>query len=289
MWAASACHGPGAGHVEAARRGACRELLTMPFGHDSRKPDVEMRLCGQCHRLPAQVKPERITADDPSLVRSQPVGLMQSARYRKSGHGLSCSSCHDSHAGGPTASGYEAACLACHQGPAQPSCKVSAATGCIGCHMPRREVSPGIMMTDHWIRARHESANGPALQSGSAPQPAAQAGAHSVRFALCGAGRLKTLHRTPGKAHISVTIAYILSRWCVVLSCEGRHLTSGHRERRNDRRPGRALLPALNAEELPGRRRSGIVPDALRWPSAVAGLPVPRGKSGNAGEFPPLV
>jgi Cytochrome c554 and c-prime/Doubled CXXCH motif (Paired_CXXCH_1) len=149
------CHGPGRTHVEAAKRGSAAEFLAMPFGLDRGNIDDEIRMCGACHRLPANVELERIAADDPSLVRFPPVGLLQSACYRMSPGALSCSSCHDPHARTSTdLAGYEAVCLSCHRARSPTSCNVSPATGCIPCHMPRRDVSHGVLMTDHWIRTR---------------------------------------------------------------------------------------------------------------------------------------
>ena len=102
-----------------------------------------------------------IRADNPGLVRFQPIGLMQSACFRKSPGSLTCSTCHDPHARTSTdLPAYEAVCLSCHQGPSQTRCKVEPATGCVGCHMPRRDATRGMMMTDHWIRSRPETADG---------------------------------------------------------------------------------------------------------------------------------
>ena len=149
------CHGPGRTHVEAARRGAENAELAMPFGLEPRKPLDEIRMCGSCHRLPETVGRALIRPENPTLVRFQPVGLMQSACYRKSKGTLSCASCHDPHAKTSTdLPAYEAACLSCHEGPSQTPCKVSPETGCVGCHMPRRDATRGMMMADHWIRSR---------------------------------------------------------------------------------------------------------------------------------------
>jgi hypothetical protein len=153
------CHGPGRTHAEAARRGAEGEALGMPFGIGRWKADDEIRLCGACHRLPETVGPALIRPGNPLLVRLQPVGLMQSACYRKSQGALSCSTCHDPHARTSTdLPAYEAVCLSCHLGTSRTACKVSPSTGCVGCHMPRRDASRGMMMTDHWIRSRPENA-----------------------------------------------------------------------------------------------------------------------------------
>ncbi|GAC1468703.1 MAG: multiheme c-type cytochrome [Isosphaeraceae bacterium] len=153
------CHGPGQSHIERARRGAEGETLAMPFGLGGRSTGDEIRLCGACHRLPETVDPAMIQPGNSGLVRFQPVGLMQSACYRKSRGALSCSTCHDPHARvSSDLSAYETVCLSCHQGAAKTACKVGSATGCVGCHMPRRDASRGMLMSDHWIRSRPETA-----------------------------------------------------------------------------------------------------------------------------------
>jgi hypothetical protein len=99
---------------------------------------------------PASIVPENTT-----LVRHQPVGLMQSACYTRTGGGLSCSTCHDPHARPSTdTAAYEAVCRSCHEGPKKTTCPVDPKAGCVGCHMPRRETTRGMRLTDHWIRTR---------------------------------------------------------------------------------------------------------------------------------------
>jgi hypothetical protein len=94
-----------------------------------------------------------IRIDNAALVRHQPVGLMQSACFRKGDGKLSCSTCHDPHARSSTDRvAYNANCLACHSAPRQAACPVSSLDGCVDCHMPRRDVGRGMMMSDHWIR-----------------------------------------------------------------------------------------------------------------------------------------
>src|SRR5262249_22814484 len=103
------CHGPARAHVESARRGAVGEALAMPAGPARWSATDELRTCGRCHRLPEMGDPSLIRTDNPVLVRFQPVGLMQSACYRKS-DGLSCMTCHDPHARtSRNSAGYEAA------------------------------------------------------------------------------------------------------------------------------------------------------------------------------------
>jgi hypothetical protein len=149
------CHGPGRDHVAAARRGANRAALAMPLGPGRSSPAEELRACGECHRLPEMVTPGGIRVDNAALVRHQPVGLMQSACFVESGGALGCTTCHDPHdRTSGDAAAYEAACLKCHSGPSRTSCPTSPRSGCVACHMPRRDVARGMLMTDHWIRAR---------------------------------------------------------------------------------------------------------------------------------------
>ena len=155
------CHGFGRDHVEAARAG--RSDLAMGFGPGRWTVDGQMRLCGQCHRYPGlleglgvlQVHPSKIRPDNPEIVRFQPVGLMQSACYTKSGGQLSCVTCHDPHSrASKDRAGYEAACLSCHGQSGQTRCSVSPTSGCVDCHMPREDSGQGVLFTDHWIRPR---------------------------------------------------------------------------------------------------------------------------------------
>jgi hypothetical protein len=156
------CHGPARAHIAAAHAGAKPAALTLPFGPDRSSPGDELRLCGRCHRLPETIGRDLIRPENPTLVRFQPVGLMQSACYRQSEGKLTCSTCHNPHTRPSTdVREYESICLSCHQPPGQTSCPVSPATGCIGCHMPRRDATRGMMLSDHWIRARPESRSGP--------------------------------------------------------------------------------------------------------------------------------
>jgi predicted CXXCH cytochrome family protein len=168
------CHGPGKSHVEAARAGAPDVKLAMPFGPGRSTTDQQLRRCGACHRLPSMGDASLIRVDNPVLVRFQPVGLLQSACYQKSAGALSCVTCHDPHSRTSTSQAdYEAVCLSCHQGPSKTPCKVSPATACLGCHMPRRDVSRGMLLTDHWIRipAANLSAAGEGLSSRDSPGP----------------------------------------------------------------------------------------------------------------------
>lgn len=145
------CHGPGQEHVAAARRGD--NELRMPFGPGRYAADLQMRLCGQCHRHPDMAPAGTIRPDNLEIVRFQPVGLMQSKCYTRSRGALSCTTCHDPHA--PASNdhaSYEAACLSCHRARQQAVCPVSPSTGCISCHMPERDSGQKILFHDHWIR-----------------------------------------------------------------------------------------------------------------------------------------
>jgi len=148
------CHGPGRAHVQARRQRTEEKASALPFGGGHSKPADEIRMCGACHRLPETVDRAMIVPENPTLVRFQPVGLMQSACYQKSQGTLSCTTCHDPHARTSTdLPAYDAICLSCHQGPERTACNISPVTGCVGCHMPKRDASRGMMMVDHWIRA----------------------------------------------------------------------------------------------------------------------------------------
>jgi hypothetical protein len=150
------CHGPGRGHVAAARAG--RTDLTMPFGANNWTAQAQLALCGQCHRHPSRALPGIIRADNPFLARFQPVGLSQSKCYAQSNGSLSCVTCHDPHRrASPDRTSYEVACLSCHGESARARlCSISPRSGCIDCHMPKVDSGQRVFYTDHWIRVRSE-------------------------------------------------------------------------------------------------------------------------------------
>jgi hypothetical protein len=157
------CHGPARAHVEAARRGSSGDDLAMPMGPGRWTAESQLKLCGQCHRHPDTEPADAIRTDNRDIIRFQPVGLMQSACYKKSDGRLSCLNCHDPHARpSDDPSFYEKACLECHGRGAAPTeapgaglkrvpCPVSPRSGCIDCHMRRRETGQQVLYTDHWI------------------------------------------------------------------------------------------------------------------------------------------
>jgi hypothetical protein len=165
------CHGPGREHVAAARRGADEPDLTLPFGPERWTAEGLLQMCGACHRLPSAAQAAQIRTDNPLLIRFQPVGLMQSLCFQKSGGKLSCVNCHDPHARVSTdRASYDTSCLSCHAGTRRPApaaepivttskpCPVSPASHCVECHMPRLDGGQGIMFSDHWIRVRRHGA-----------------------------------------------------------------------------------------------------------------------------------
>jgi hypothetical protein len=163
------CHGPGSEHARlmADEDSSIRTMESPTARHLGKmfskqwSPMDEIRLCGQCHRMPDDVSNDRISPYHPSTIRFQPVGLLQSRCFLESEKGLSCSVCHDPHlhSSATKQSTYEDRCLSCHsidysrQGT---NCPISPQKNCIGCHMPAIEIHPGVFFHDHWIRIRDE-------------------------------------------------------------------------------------------------------------------------------------
>jgi hypothetical protein len=149
------CHGPGAQHVREADRQ--RAISALPFGSAATSAEEQIRMCGECHRHPDRLHETAVSTDNPHLARFQPVGLMQSACFRKSSGRMSCTTCHDPHEHAlRERDQFEGRCLACH-GTGQnqsPPCPVSPREKCIACHMPEIDVRPGTKFHDHWIRIR---------------------------------------------------------------------------------------------------------------------------------------
>jgi predicted CXXCH cytochrome family protein len=163
------CHGPASAHVAAAEKGdlkAARSLM-----HREWTAKEEIAACGQCHRTVDDITAERLARYPKSVVRFQPVGLVQSRCYTASNGELRCSTCHDPH--GPpstrTLADQVKSCLNCHQDAGQTKCPVSPTVDCIRCHMPPIDLVRGIRFHDHWIRVRKD--NGQPTESDKTDQP----------------------------------------------------------------------------------------------------------------------
>ncbi len=153
------CHGPGRDHIDAARA-ARGERLAMPLGTGRDSATAQIEACGACHRLPDMILGGggKISTESATLVRHQPVGLLQSSCYLHSPGALSCTTCHDPHARtSKDTVAYEAVCRTCHAGAGKTPCKTANTSGCVACHMPRRDVGQGMTMVDHWIRILNAS------------------------------------------------------------------------------------------------------------------------------------
>ncbi len=170
------CHGPGSLHVDerlespAPASGADRSIVNPARLSQQRQLDV----CEQCHlsatvsllrqgRDPYGYRPsepleEHIalfaeTSDGAAVgVISHAERLRKSACFRDAAMPMTCTTCHDPHAGfrdkGPAY--FDNTCSSCHETAAAHA----AAESCIGCHMPRVRVddAPHSSFTDHWIR-----------------------------------------------------------------------------------------------------------------------------------------
>ncbi len=147
-----ACHGPGAAHVQAARRGD-RDLRMARLSAERAR--VSLELCGECHRAP-----ERVDMHAPGMAeqlpRMQSVAMSMSGCFKKGG--LSCVTCHDPHgdARDVTQAQYNAKCASCHDGSAgKPPCPVRPRGDCVSCHMPLQDVGlpTAPRFRNHWIKA----------------------------------------------------------------------------------------------------------------------------------------
>jgi Cytochrome c554 and c-prime len=150
------CHGPGARHISSVEQK--QDDLAILFGKGGHSAGEQIRMCGTCHRNPDQLNPEDIRPDNRRLPRFQPVGLLQSACYKKSAGRLTCTTCHDPHEHAPRErEQFDGRCLNCHsEGRAETLiCRVSPRENCVSCHMPAVEVRPGTAFHDHWIRRRN--------------------------------------------------------------------------------------------------------------------------------------
>lgn len=149
------CHGPGAAHVESMRGGS--ESIAIRHGAGQEGPRAEIKLCGECHRLPSGVLADQFSPDHPLLLQFQPIGLKRSECYKNTQSSLGCTTCHDPHARLSTdLFMYESKCMDCHRAPVNRVCEVSPLGGCVSCHMPERTTPEGFVFHDHWIRIHPE-------------------------------------------------------------------------------------------------------------------------------------
>lgn len=155
------CHGPAANHARAKL--ADRAGPDVNVQHRWPKAIDEIRMCGECHRLPESLKPSELTRDSPVLPRFQPAGLLQSRCFTESNGAMRCTTCHDPH---ETVSHdvvhYEQICLDCH-GPGRTTCPKETSR-CIDCHLPKVSFEGVAGFHDHWIRIRDQS-DPPAMTS----------------------------------------------------------------------------------------------------------------------------
>jgi Cytochrome c554 and c-prime len=161
-----ACHGPGAKHVAAMRKGQSEREI---FNPNRMSPDsLTQELCGSCHRSVDDVYrlPNR---GDIHNIRFQPYRLFSSKCYSDDRR-ISCAACHDPHTAlQHDVSYYDQKCQACHsrkdtttnqeEGTGStyglidiPLCSVRQ-QDCVTCHMPKFGL-PGshFDFTDHRIR-----------------------------------------------------------------------------------------------------------------------------------------
>ena len=163
------CHGPGAAHVASMRDGS--ERIAIRHGAGQEGPLAEIKLCGECHRLPSGVFADQFEPDHPLLLQFQPIGLKRSECYKSTQSGFGCTTCHDPHARLSTdLSMYDSKCMDCHRAPGRRVCAVSPRGGCATCHMPERTTPDGFVFHDHWIRS-HPEAEKPATRSNAPFHP----------------------------------------------------------------------------------------------------------------------
>ena len=160
-----ACHGPGARHVAAMRRGANQAGLKLILDPARLGPVDLVDFCGACHRASWDVLLAQTTGVE--TVRFQPYRLEKSKCWGAGDARFTCIACHDPHK--PLvrdAALYDQRCLSCHvtaQAPKAPghrgaACPVSS-KNCVTCHMPKVEI-PGAhaQFTDHLVRVARANA-----------------------------------------------------------------------------------------------------------------------------------
>jgi len=150
------CHNAGTAHIAAVRSGQSRmEVLTPGLALSRLKALESVSLCAECHRGPASGSASPTPElEDSMSIRFQPLGLMASACFRKSGT-MSCITCHNPHEDARRdAVFYVAKCLACHEaaGSRRTTCGLEQRKNCLPCHMQRRSPAEFLTFTDHRIR-----------------------------------------------------------------------------------------------------------------------------------------
>ncbi|HJQ30748.1 MAG TPA: multiheme c-type cytochrome [Pyrinomonadaceae bacterium] len=162
-----ACHGPGARHVETARKNeASADLIYNPASLSG--DQLTQDFCASCHRGNDEFG--ILQSMEINNVRFQPYRIFHSKCYSDDRR-ISCTACHDPHE--PLVreiSYYDSKCTACHavKGRAtaaelrtkakpaakatEPACPV-AVKDCVSCHMPKLgPPAAHFKFTDHFIR-----------------------------------------------------------------------------------------------------------------------------------------
>lgn len=155
-----ACHGPGAEHVAAMKKGAIPAGLKLIFNPRKLTPIESADFCGACHRTPWDVALAGSTGI--FNIRFQPYRLESSRCWGKGDARITCVACHDPHQPlNHDLASYDERCLQCHAATAGSkattehpgaACPVDT-RNCASCHMPKYEI-PGMhsKFTDHRIR-----------------------------------------------------------------------------------------------------------------------------------------
>ncbi len=152
------CHGPASQHVRQAR--TSKNPPPYSVGRDDWSTESELKLCGQCHRMPKDISQKDLREYSKLLVRFQPIGLLRSECYLQSDGQFKCTTCHNPHVSARATSSaqYEQVCIDCHleDSNSHVACPVSPKERCIECHMPLVDFEYGIRFHDHWIRVHED-------------------------------------------------------------------------------------------------------------------------------------
>jgi hypothetical protein len=159
-----ACHGPGAAHIEVAKKKGAAAVDLAIFNPAKLSPADSIDFCGACHRTYGDVAAAANPANDPSVVRFQPYRLEKSRCWRETrDERLTCLECHDPHKQLVRDDLlYDKRCLTCHGAEAGGThrgkvCPTGAKNQCVSCHMPKVKVaSMHGEFTDHFIRVARD-------------------------------------------------------------------------------------------------------------------------------------